>query len=385
MAEAWWVDESQLDNDQKAVVTLPLTGSHTVVGPPGSGKTNLLLLRAKYLYLAGKADILVIVFTRALQEFIARGSREYVFPISKVMTCRKWQQELLRQYGEGHEASGDFEEQRLAFVEAIKNLIKTRALGKVYDAILLDEAHDYLPEEIELFGKLAKNVFAVVDSRQKIYAGRDPTEMLKSMTDEQHYLRYHYRNGLTICRLADSLGKDVPGRDTLTSTSNYNERERPSTVKHFRCSGIEEAAQRIIGALETQLKAYPSELLGVICPRNEEVVQIWNYIQACALGGLALLQCGTEHSTFDPSKPICVSTLHAAKGLEMRAVHFAGAELLRKFPNNRNMAFTAVTRAKTSLSIYYSDDLLGYFEAALNGLEPPREAPLLRDLFPRDR
>jgi hypothetical protein len=41
----------------------------------------------------------------------------------------------------------------------------------------------------------------------------------------------------------------------------------------------------------------------------------------------------------------------------------------------------AVTRCKTTLSIYYSDDLPGYFERALTHLEPAPDLPKIKDLF----
>ncbi len=52
MEETWWVEEGQLDDDQRKVAELKSKGSYLIKGPPGSGKTNLLLLRAKYLTLS---------------------------------------------------------------------------------------------------------------------------------------------------------------------------------------------------------------------------------------------------------------------------------------------------------------------------------------------
>ncbi len=48
MQETWWVAEGDLDDDQKKIAALPAKRSHLITGPPGCGKTNLLLLRAKY-------------------------------------------------------------------------------------------------------------------------------------------------------------------------------------------------------------------------------------------------------------------------------------------------------------------------------------------------
>jgi superfamily I DNA and RNA helicase len=99
MAGAWWIGESDLDDDQKDVISLSAEGNHLVLGPPGSGKTNILLLRANYLTLSGKPNIAIVVFTRTLRKFIASGGKEYAFPAEKIMTCNKWQRDVLHQYG----------------------------------------------------------------------------------------------------------------------------------------------------------------------------------------------------------------------------------------------------------------------------------------------
>src|SRR5262245_59137055 len=99
MAGAWWLGESDLDPDQKKVIGLSGTGNHLVVGPPGSGKTNILLLRAKYMTLSRRPNIAIVVFTRSLSRFIASGGRDYGFPASKITTNAKWQRSILRQYG----------------------------------------------------------------------------------------------------------------------------------------------------------------------------------------------------------------------------------------------------------------------------------------------
>ena len=62
------------------MISLAAEGNHLVLGPPGSGKTNILLLRANYLTLSGKPNIAIVVFTRTLSKFIASGGKEYDFP-----------------------------------------------------------------------------------------------------------------------------------------------------------------------------------------------------------------------------------------------------------------------------------------------------------------
>lgn len=158
MSETWWVGDDQLNDEQKEIIALPLKGNHLVVGPPGSGKTNLLLLRANYIYLAGKANILVIVFTRTLKEFIASGGQEYAFPEDKITTHIKWGRDLLFQYGMRTEPPADFGEAREFIRSEIEALVQKKHIDKLYDVILLDEAHDFTPEEIKLFARLGKAI-----------------------------------------------------------------------------------------------------------------------------------------------------------------------------------------------------------------------------------
>ena len=87
------------------------------------------------------------------------------------------------------------------------------------------------------------------------------------------------------------------------------------------------------------------------------------------------------NNEFPEGKNIIVSTFHAAKGLEFRALHLAACEELKKFPNNRYMAFTAVTRAKTALSVYHCDDIHSYLESALDSINPPPGLPSIEQVF----
>jgi AAA domain len=207
MNGTWWVGPSELDDNQRNIISLPLDNSVLVTGPPGSGKTNLLLLRANNHYLAGQRNIVLVTFTRSLREFIARGAAQYDFPTSKIMTSRQWQFDCLRQYGRSVTSSGDFETDREAFLSAITNLTDQRKLANCFDAILLDEAQDYTPDEIRLFARLTERPFCVADERQKIYDGEESIDVIKSYVGETLALNLHYRNGLYIGRVADEIAK----------------------------------------------------------------------------------------------------------------------------------------------------------------------------------
>ncbi len=69
MKDTWWVNQKKLDPDQLEIIGLGLNGSYLIQGPPGSGKSNLLLLRANYLIKKGRTNVIVLVFTKSLEQF----------------------------------------------------------------------------------------------------------------------------------------------------------------------------------------------------------------------------------------------------------------------------------------------------------------------------
>jgi superfamily I DNA and RNA helicase len=379
MDETWWVDPDDLDDDQKAIAALPLTGSHLITGPPGCGKTNLLLLRAKYYAMSRKENILVLVFTRALRDFIISGSQQYHLPSEIVRTSIGWGDGFLRQHGERQEREEEFNDRRNQLLRDVQELVKRKSLQNIYEAIFLDEAQDYLPEEIELFRRLGREVYASADHRQKIYDGPDSLGLLKESVNRVHPLRYHYRLGHKICRVADSIfvgEEDEP----LFDKALYNEKLRPSSVDpYMRCHDLQEQALEIIKKLKVQLDAYPNELLGVMCPLQKQRDELYELIARSDIGDLAVNQ--SDEPVFERDKPIYVSTLHSSKGLEYRATHLAFAESIRRLSHAKNLTYTAVTRTKTALTVYGMGHPPGYLLQAINSVQPAASPPSLSDLF----
>lgn len=261
----------------------------------------------------------------------------------------------------------------------LKDLLDSGKVGAQYQALLLDEAQDYSDLEIRLLRQLTEVLIATADSRQKIYDVDDCGSALTECIGTEYLLKFHFRNGLDICRLADGLIKGVPNYIPLIQHSNYDEKSYPSKVIAKSGLSVAEQAGAMASQIADQRVAYPNELIGILCPRNEEADIIGQELVKAGLGDVLTR---ANAAGFDPSRPIWLSTLSAAKGLEFRAVHIAGLDYLHRVGGaQKRLIYTGITRAKTALTLYWDQSIPGYLQMALLPFLPAKKAISKQSLF----
>ncbi len=104
--------------------------------------------------------------------------------------------------------------------------------------------------------------------------------------------------------------------------------------------------------------------LGVIVPRKRDRETIHNALEATPeLRGRSQIvrarsgdQDDDHDTALDPNKPILIVTAQGSKGLEFRAVQWLFSDDLEGL-YTPEVYYTVVTRAKTSLDIYYEQSM----------------------------
>lgn len=368
----WWKSPDEVDADQRKLMMLPPDQSrYLLTGPPGSGKTNVLLLRAVYLIRSGFPNLKVVTFGRTLTEFIKSGAAvNRKIPPRQIDTHTNWQYALIRDLtGKQFEPSAkrlDFDVQRQELVRASIAAVQAAKIGDgYYDCLLVDEVQDLWRDELLLMARLTKRLFLAGDARQRIY---DRNEGLSTAVGElkcvPHQLEKHYRIGRAICRAADRV-LDEEGY-SLETYCQYNETKFKSSVAAHQHASWDDQYSDLLGRLERQLRTYPEEWLGVIAPNRNALRWIAEKLESSRVKDKVKIHKTYEQKpdrSFDESRPICVMTAHSAKGTEFRSVHLFAAETLNR--NVRHLGFTVFTRAKTSLDIYFTGTLRPEVEAAV--------------------
>lgn len=367
MASTWWVNEDDLLEEQLEVLGQDLFTDLLLLGPPGSGKTNLLLLRANHLVLASpESEFYVICFTALLRNFIRTGADIYSFPKNRIITQRKLLEQVLSDHGclPQKKQNESYEERDFSLKAAVTELMVSGIGRHAYPALFIDEAQDYSFEDLEIFNYLAKNISCAADSRQGIYgAGSSGTPWLEGHAwGAKITLKFHHRVAPAILEVADKVMAGKFDHRSMLDTHQY--KGDPGSVEVVSDIGWDEQIKALIPKVAKQLAVYPGQIIGVLVPWRNDVKQVVE--QLSRAGELAGKVTNAMSADFDPALSVWVSTVHSAKGLEFRCVHVLGADHFADFRDHeRRVAFTAITRAKTALTIYHEQPLHAFFASAL--------------------
>ena len=384
MQNSWWTKPEQMDPDQKRFVSLDANGRHLLLGPPGSGKTNLLILRARYIFGSGLKNVLVLTFTRSLQDFIRTGVAEKKYlGAEQIQTFKKWAIQHCATYApdalRAYDKDADFDTQRMQLIAALK-VASSRVPGKnTYDAILVDEVQDLRIEEVEALLPLSERITVAGDAKQTIYESGQTIAEIEKLGFKRTELQFHYRIGTAIADTADKALEPKNDAQRLRANCQYREDAMQSRAELSELPSRRAQFDMMLKAIELQLRSYPGEGIGIFVPLRATVDELRGYFESGPLAGtIAYHTDAAEEHSFQSGKLVHVLPIKSSKGTEFRSVHLFGLEELQYPQHRRELLFMAITRARTALAGYYTGKVLGSVATAF---AKPATPPALEDLL----
>jgi UvrD-like helicase C-terminal domain/AAA domain/Nuclease-related domain len=353
-------------------------GHRLIFGVAGSGKTTILIARAKYLAeqnLDKKG--LVLCFNRPLVAYLKTQLTS--FPNLRVETFHQ----LAFRFG-----FDDRKWNKKEFGKEFKAAILEK--DERYDFILVDEAQDFDPDWFACVVSLLKDqnegdLFITGDGSQGLYRQRSKHFSWRSQgvqaQGRTEYLHENYRNAAKIYQLAklfsgsstfgeiegelDAIrAKQPPSLASGGSVSVIREKDRPSEISKV----VNLVSQLLAGKWETDGEVGSTQFhfadIGIIYPthRNQETLITESLIprlRAECNVPVVWISDPSRLNRSDFSPAIRVQTIHHAKGLQYRAVIFVWADLLpfaqsRDPEQDRKLFYVALTRATELLTIVHS-------------------------------
>lgn len=358
------------------------SGHRVLYGVAGSGKTILLLARARLLAeVDGTARILVLCYNRCLADYLRGSLAENRQQIS-VYHFHAWAVESGASFSKDEADLGR---------SLLKALEEQGDRVRKYDAILVDEAQDFAPEWFRcVVRSLADpengDLLIVGDGNQKIY-GRNRKWTWKDVgikasgrtSSGRLGLNRNYRNSREIVEYAALFATSsnlVDEDQPLPSVQLDPRRANRFTGRRLQvlgcrdrqheCEKAAQLARELVAGkwLDSEIEPLRPDQIGILYPitRDKDAGLIETLLVSLKdLGALWLnARKGKAKGTYlDPG--VKVQTIHSSKGLQYRAVILIFTdELPRQFQNcseeeDQRLMYVAMTRAEDFLAIVHSN------------------------------
>ena len=323
--------DSQLTPEQRAVVELRPKGNYLIMGPPGSGKTQVLLHRARWLrqtYHTPPAGFCVLVYTNVLTYFLRQSLDFLGIPPESVRTFDDWCSELWEDFvhrpkprtlpdGRG-KTFIDFPAVRRGVLESLQAVGGLRAgdtqRKPLLDFVLVDEGQDMDEAAFGIMRLCAKHLTVFADARQQIFeGGASVVEMQQhlSLTSQTSSLLPAYRNSPDIAKLASYFGNTFEGL-------NYLAQERQKPCLYVAADWDDEINQLADVLRERRLLNHKC---GIIVPTNMDLHSVAKKLgeRGVEVQKAIPTRKGGTLPDFDSLTPI-IASYHNAKGLTFDCV-----------------------------------------------------------------
>ena len=351
-------------------------GHRVIHGVAGSGKTMLLGYRAEHLAKAQTAankPILILCYNEPLARQLARvmavkGIANRVHAVH----FHKWCRDQLVVYGQALPRDGHRNYAGELVQHVITGVERRQIPSGQYQAVLIDEGHDFAPEWLRLVVQMidptTNSLLVLYDDAQSIYERAQKKNFsFKSVGIQAQgrttILKINYRNTRQILQTASLVAadlltaedKDDDGVPLLKPVSCGRDGEAPLII---RLPTLREEAAQVAELLRTaHREGHAWGDMAILCRH-------WREMDLCAD---ALAWRGLPHQVrkktgqFDPDQDsIKVMTLHASKGLEFPVVAMVGVGYMpAEGEDEREEArlfYVGATRATQRLVIGASGD-----------------------------
>ncbi|WP_342129003.1 DEAD/DEAH box helicase [Hydrogenophaga sp. OTU3427] len=322
-------------------------GHRVIHGVAGSGKTMLLAYRAEHLAKAHMSQaevankpILMLCYNEPLAKQLARvmaakGIADRVHAVH----FHKWCRDQLVAFGQTLPANNQSVADKMADMvqRVITGVDRKQIPSGQYQALLIDEGHDFAPEWLKLITQMVdpatNSLLVLYDDAQSIYErSRSKQFSFKSVGIQAQgrttILKINYRNTRQILQTASLVAadlltaedKDEDGIPMLKPVSCGRDGEAPLIIRLPSLRAEATRVAELLGSAHQEGHAWGD--MAIICRHYSEMDECAGVLRQRGLPHQVRKGAGS----FDPAADtIKVLTMHASKGLEFPVVALVGA------------------------------------------------------------
>ncbi len=356
----WLLPRTELTPEQLRVAEMPTTEHRLIAGPPGSGKTQVLVHRAAHIvesYSVPPGRYRIFVFTNVIKEYIRSALKLLCLPEDSVSTFDHWCR-LVYEAGisrrlprAGGGRTINFGQVRTAVLRLLREAAPLQGL---LDFILVDEGQDLSGEAYEILKLAARHVTVFTDPLQKIFEdGAPEAQILETLGIPRRNatLLSGYRNSPCIAGLASCFIEDPEHRRQYLSQCRTEQQVREQPLC-FEAPSVQEEMDRLAEIIVRRQTL--NEMIGIVVPTKRQIHSITRGLEE---RGITVEKAIHPDVLSDNDQPLNfasvrpkISTYHSAKGLTFDSILMPRL-VDRSFPwvtgsSRQRMLFVGIARAK---------------------------------------
>jgi hypothetical protein len=351
-------------------------GHRIVRGVAGSGKTLILAFRAEHLARAAVKPVLVLCYANGIAGRLESAMQERgVEDKVQVSTFHSWCFRILRTYGIPVPSEAEIPQYAERLAESVRRVAEALERGMIpggqYEAVLIDEAHDFEPQWLALVSKIVdpdkRSLMIVYDDAQAIYKGRKRPVWkhlgIEATSGRTTVLKINYRNTAQVLGFAKRFAADVLGApgvqagdeaEVLMPEDGGRQGLEPEVRK---CVDYEGEAHAILEWFQGRRSAgYTWPQMAVLYPEHHIGDRVADVLRKSGIPFDLARHNKNRVSTHLPA--VRLLSMHTAKGLEFPCVAIAGLGALgrpgRELEDDVRLAYVAITRATHEAFLTYS-------------------------------
>jgi superfamily I DNA and RNA helicase len=350
-------------------------GHRVIHGVAGSGKTLILGYRAEHLAKVCQRPILILCYNKTLATKLgsvmeAKGLQAKV----NVVNFHAWCVRQLKTYNAGMPPKGsDLNAYFEACVDRVIQSVDRKLIPAAqYDAVLIDEGHDFKPEWFKLVVQMihpdTNSLLVLYDDAQSIYNGPKKLRFSFSSVGIQAkgrttILKLNYRNTAEILSVARAFADD------LLSAQDTEEDQAPtvqpmSTGRHgpkpllIKLPTLNDEAEYLVNRLTVANKTGVAWNDMAVVYRRYGVGQL--VAEVLARKGVPYQWQQNKLHTYSPvHDSVKLITMHSSKGLEFPLVCIPGIGAHSKdeadLQDEARLLYVAMTRATNELIMTHGE------------------------------
>lgn len=355
---------------QQEILARNLREGHRVIhGVAGSGKTLILLYRCLYLAETTTRPVLVLCFNIILANYIRESiANKGLSDKVHVYHFHDWCAHAVRKFKLSLSQEGLFFESCFAALESAVYSGVIKDTG--YDAVLIDEGHDFDQRWLALIARLFDNanhsLLLMYDDAQSLYRREKALNFSLASVGIQaqgrtSILRVNYRNPGRILNFAYTFSRDYFNR--------HHNQEIPLVMPEAcgedgdipdieQCLSAEDEARRVVAWLRDKYAvAGRWGDMAVLCPAHFSAEKLKTLLEQHEIPVAVSFTTADKKSYSHRKNVVQLLTFQSSKGLEFPFVAVINASFVHKAAEDESEAipalYVAFTRATRSLLVTF--------------------------------